>query len=111
MPISVPIGTYNLGQETHSFKQSDGFSRVHWRVLSNRFASVSFRILFSTFSVTTRLTLSVPQAEGHLISPNLATGKRDCRLRCRAFGPDSAPMWPMNAEPTGYQNFRFQGSM
>ena len=50
-----------------SFRQSNGFSRVHWRVHSNKFETVSLRILFSKFSVTTRLTLSVPQAEGHFI--------------------------------------------
>ena len=31
---------------TTSFRQSNGFSRVHWRVHSNKFASVSLEILF-----------------------------------------------------------------
>ena len=68
LPILVPIGTYYVSQDTHSFWQSNGFSRVHWRVHSNRFASFSLRISFSKFSVTTRLTLSVPKADGHLIT-------------------------------------------
>ena len=99
MPISVPIGTYNLSQETHSLRQSDGFSRVNWRVHSNRFASVSLPILFSKFSVTTRLTLSVPQAEGHLITEErkLEVPPREMLRMSDTLG--YTYIWPIRAFP------------